>query len=367
MTPRTAQARRILFVDHSAQLGDIEMALLDIAVGHRDRGAVALFEDGPFAAALVARNVAVLPIDVGRAARYALKTGRGSALASARVALSLSRIARAFGVLYANSPSAFLVSVAAGLVARRPVIWQLRDKLAAPQFTALHVRALVVCANMRAVRVVASSEDVADAFVSVGGRRAKVNVIHEGVDVARFGRVGPDARASMRRTLEISEHAYVVGTFGASSGVERRVLKEALSELSGVHVIDMDAVIDTYADFPRFIAACDVVVHSGGLTAAAVRAMMAVLVSRRPLVVTDAPEVREIVEDGVTGIVVAPGDAGALAAAIRGLRDEPIRSDELAFAGAADAHRRFGSETMNASITRLVDDVLTGMRPAPEA
>ncbi|MDB4892659.1 MAG: hypothetical protein JWL61_4514, partial [Gemmatimonadetes bacterium] len=87
--PRSAPERRILFVDDSAQLGDRQSTLLDVAVAHRDRGAVALFEDGAFAAALVSRNVALLPIDLGRAARYAMKTGRGAALASARVAFSL--------------------------------------------------------------------------------------------------------------------------------------------------------------------------------------------------------------------------------------------------------------------------------------
>ena len=52
------------------------MTLLDVAVAHRDRAAVALFEDGPFAAALVARNVAVL------------------VLASTRAKLTLPRVAR---------------------------------------------------------------------------------------------------------------------------------------------------------------------------------------------------------------------------------------------------------------------------------
>ena len=360
---RSAPARRILFVDDSAQLGDSQLTLMDVAVAHRERGAVVLFEDGPFAAGLVARNVALLPIGLGRAARYALKTGRGAVLASARVAFSLSRFARSFGVLYANSPTAFLVSAAAGLVARRPVIWHLREMLVAPGFDALRVRVLVACANARAARVVARSQAVADAFVAAGGRRALVDVILDGVDPERFDRVGPEVRAEVRRTLEISEQTYLVGSFGGVGSVERRLLADALQLLPGAEAIVVDGTKGESTDLPRLIAACDVGVVAGTSELMA-RAAIKVLMSRRPLVVTDVPGVRELVEDGVTGIVVAPGDPAALAAAIRRLRDEPIRSDEIAFAGAADARRRFTSKRMNASITRVVDDVLSPSKPS---
>lgn len=359
--PRSIPARRILFVGHTAQLGDTELTMLDVAVALRERGAVALFEDGPFAAALVSRNVAVFPIDVGRAARYALKTGRGAALASARLAFSLARIARSYGVLYAHSPSAFLVSAAAGVAARRPVVWHLREPLGAPRFTAMQVRVLVACANARAVRVVASSHAVADAFVAAGGRRTLVHVIYDGVDSSRLDRTGPDVRVEMRRRLALSERDFVVGSFGIA-GADRRQLTEALALLPDVRALVVDGVVGGHSELPRYIAACDVVVALSGGPSMSALTMVRVLMSRRPLVVTDAPGVREIVEDGVTGVVVAPGDAVALAAAIRGVRDEPVRSDELAFSGAADARRRFSSEAMSANITRLVDGVLTSTK-----
>jgi glycosyltransferase involved in cell wall biosynthesis len=291
-----------------------------------------------------------------------MKTGRGALLASARVAFSLSRIARPFGVLYANSPTAFLISAAAGLVARRPVIWHLREVLGAPQFSAFQLRLLIACANARAARVVASSEATADAFVAAGGRRALVQVIADGVDTGRFERVGADVRAEMRRSLEISEQAFVVGSFGDTGRSERRVLAEALALLPDVQALVVDSAQDDHANLPRLIATCDAVVHLSESSVLAAQIAVKVLVSRRPLIVTDVPGVRDLVEDGVTGIVVAPGDSAALAAAIRRLRDDPIRSDELAFAGAADARRRFSRERTNTNITRVVDDVLSHSR-----
>jgi len=342
MTPRSARSGRVLFVDHTAKLGDSEKTLLDVAVAHRDRAAVALFEDGPFAAALVTRNVAVL------------------VLASMRARLMLPRTARSFAMLYANSPRAFLSCAATGLVARRPVVWHLREMLRAPHFSALHVRALVVCANTRAARVVVSSRRVADSFISAGGRPALVRIIPDGVDAARFDRLAPESRATIRRERNISDKAYVVGSFGGAGTIERRILEEALSRLPDAHALIVDTPFGEHADLPRLIAACDVVVQAGEVSAAASRLIMQVLLSRRPLIVTDAPGISDLVENGVTGIVVAPGDSTALAAAITGLRAEPIRSDELAFSGSTEAHRRFSIDAMNASITQLIDEVSIG-------
>ena len=53
---RSSRTERILFVDHTAVLGGAELSLLDLATEHRERGAVALFEDGPFAAALAGES-----------------------------------------------------------------------------------------------------------------------------------------------------------------------------------------------------------------------------------------------------------------------------------------------------------------------
>jgi len=99
------------------------------------------------------------------------------------------------------------------------------------------------------------------------------------------------------------------------------------------------------------------------VTPASTRLMVKVLLSRRPLIVADGPGVRDVVEHEVTGIVVAPGDPTVLAAAISHLRDQPIRSDELAFTGATEARRRFSTAAMNASVARVIDEVSSGHTP----
>ena len=97
----------VLFVDHTAVMGGAQHSLLDIAEANREHGAVALFEDGPFAAALEGRGVRVLHISGGEALRGIKKASRfpgvGPLVAAERLASGLADAARPFDILYANS------------------------------------------------------------------------------------------------------------------------------------------------------------------------------------------------------------------------------------------------------------------------
>jgi glycosyltransferase involved in cell wall biosynthesis len=63
-----------------------------------------------------------------------------------------------------------------------------------------------------------------------------------------------------------------------------------------------------------------------------------------PVVATNVGDVGRIVEDGVTGLVVAPRDPDALAAALAGLLADPERRSRLGAAGRRTAETRWSSE-----------------------
>ena len=65
-----------------------------------------------------------------------------------------------------------------------------------------------------------------------------------------------------------------------------------------------------------------------------------------PLVVTRGGGQTEIVSDGVTGRIVPPGDAGALATALSDLAEDPETARRLGRAAAADVRERFALERM---------------------
>jgi glycosyltransferase involved in cell wall biosynthesis len=75
------------------------------------------------------------------------------------------------------------------------------------------------------------------------------------------------------------------------------------------------------------------------------------MAASRPVVATSAGGIPEVVEHGVTGLLVPPHDAGALADAIVALlRDEPRRR-RMGEAGLARVRARF-------SVDRMVDETL---------
>lgn len=62
----------------------------------------------------------------------------------------------------------------------------------------------------------------------------------------------------------------------------------------------------------------------------------------RPMVATDVPGCREVVEDGVTGVLVPPREAAPLAEAIAALLVDPVRCERMGHAARALAEREFG-------------------------
>lgn len=68
--------------------------------------------------------------------------------------------------------------------------------------------------------------------------------------------------------------------------------------------------------------------------------------SGKPLVGTDVPGSREIVRDGETGFLVPPGDAEALAAALRQLIENPERRRDLGSRARSVAVDEFSKETV---------------------
>ena len=380
----------VLFVDHTGMMGGAQHSLLDIAEANRDRGAIALLEDGPFATALEDRGVRVILIAGGSALRRLKKTsafpGVGPLFAAVRMARALARAGREFDVLYANSPKSFLVAALAGRIARKPVVWHLRDILGQGHFSAANVRAVVLAANWSAVRVVANSRATADAFVAAGGRASLVTVVHNGIDPAPFDALAPETRAAVRAELGIPGDVFLVGCFSRLHPWKgQTVLLDAVARMPGVHALVVGgalfsgeapyeaelrarAELPSFAgrvhmlgardDVPRLLAACDVVVHASVLAEPFGRVLVEAMLAGRPIVATRAGGVPEVVTDGETGVLVPPGDARALGDALDALRRDPMRVASLSRQGAAHARLRFSRDAMLAGVRRVIGEAV---------
>ncbi len=94
-------------------------------------------------------------------------------------------------------------------------------------------------------------------------------------------------------------------------------------------------------DVPRLLAASDLLVLPSlyeGLPNVVLEAMR----SRKPVVATAAAGTTEVVEDGVTGLLVPLRDPPALARAIREVIDDPDRARRMGEAGRARVEAEFG-------------------------
>jgi glycosyltransferase involved in cell wall biosynthesis len=85
----------------------------------------------------------------------------------------------------------------------------------------------------------------------------------------------------------------------------------------------------------------------------------------RPVVTTDMPGCREIIEDGVTGLIVPPGDPLALANALEQLISDPIRRGRMGSAARQQVILRFTAQQVNAATLAVYSKVL-GRAVSPE-
>lgn len=85
----------------------------------------------------------------------------------------------------------------------------------------------------------------------------------------------------------------------------------------------------------------------------------------RPVVAAASGGIVDLVDDGVTGLLVPAGDAGALAAALRALVDDPARAATMSRA-ALERARMFTASAVVGRIEALYERVCSGLPPGGE-
>ncbi|MBU1616093.1 glycosyltransferase, partial [bacterium] len=76
------------------------------------------------------------------------------------------------------------------------------------------------------------------------------------------------------------------------------------------------------------------------------RAIMEAMSASLPVVATDVGGVSELVQDGVTGILVPPGDGEAMASGIRRLLQDPDLRERMGASGLKKIRQEFSFERM---------------------
>jgi len=197
-------------------------------------------------------------------------------------------------------------------------------------------------------RLIAVSDFTAEYVRRLAPER-DVTVMHHGTDSERFSPVDRDRRAEIRRRLGLPVDAFVAFTVRrlfyrngldtlldaavelrdrddlhvviGGSGPERAEIEEQCrrDKLTNVHVVGF--IPD--ADLPDYYRAADVFVLPTRTAEGFGLVIMEAAASGVPSISTDSGAPREIIDEGLTGLLVPPGAPRELAAAIAHLHHAP--------------------------------------------
>lgn len=231
-----------------------------------------------------------------------------------------------------------------------PKLWRLDAKIAAAEFVAC------ISHYCRSQGMLVSPVD----------DWPKLKIIHCGVEPARYA--GTTARG---------KEILFVGRLAAAKGVP--VLIEAMAQIRAAHP---EAHLTLIGDGPerglleervRQLGLAEAVTFAGyrsqeevaeALERAALFALpsfaegvpvvlMEAMAARRPVVATRITGIPELVEDGVSGRIVAPGEAGPLARAISEILADPDMAARMGAAGRAKVEAEFDIRREAGKLARL--------------
>jgi glycosyltransferase involved in cell wall biosynthesis len=115
-------------------------------------------------------------------------------------------------------------------------------------------------------------------------------------------------------------------------------------------------------DVPALIRDLDILVHASTVGEPFGQVVVEGMAAGKPVVATHGGGIPEIVEDGVSGVLVPMNDAPAMAAAISGLLREPARACALGIAGRERVRSHFTIERTARQVEQVYDAMLCGKR-----
>jgi glycosyltransferase involved in cell wall biosynthesis len=389
----------VLFLDHTAQIGGGEIALLNL-IRNLDKNLihpiVLLWADGPLVDRMrphAETHVLLLSAAVGGAAKDGLgwrsllkcKTAFLMGVHIFKVAWLSRRMQ--IDVIHTNSLKADVIGGLAGWLARVPIVWHVRDRIEPDYLPAAIVRLFRWLCRTVPDYVIANSESTLASLRLpvesdvVTKRRARV--VHDGcyVDPMPEGRSFSNLGSRIGLIGRISpwkgQHIFLQAAAlvspvypGAKFEIIGAPLFSEREYEASLHELCRELRLDEDVDFTGFvedvaerIAELDIVVHASTTGEPFGQVIIEAMAQQKPVVATDGGGVPEIVEDGVTGLLVPMGDAPRMAQAITYLLDHP----EIAAPMGCQGRRRVLAQFTIQKTARMVESVYSEVLRRPGA
>ena len=377
---RPVPGRRVLVLDHSAAASGGEIALTRLLAASEGTVAHAvLFEDGPLVSLLGRAGATAEVRRLGRAGGVDRRDATRPwviarhAIGVARHGLGLAwRIRRLRpDVVHANSLKAGLIGGVAARLAGRPMVWHLRDRLADDYLPARSARLVRWAARHLAAAVVVPSQAVLDTLgpTPAGQERMVVADPYPAGPPRGDRRPGPPRLLMVGRLtpwkgqdvfVEAVAQAFPEGDVEAAVagapwfGAEDEAFERSLRDrVAGLGLGSSVRLLGHRDDVEALMADADIVVHASRVPEPFGQVVVEAMAAGAAVVATGEGGPSELIDDGVHGVLVPPGDVGALAAALRRLAHDPAERDRLGRA----AQARIAERTDPAHAARRVAEV----------
>ena len=364
---------RVMLFDHIASMSGGEIALLNL-VRHLDRRIVEpivlLGDEGPLAQKLrVIAEVHILPMQAGlsRARKDALGVRSllqaGALWNAIRYVWRVAAFIRSHRIdlVHTNSLKADLLGGMAAKLSTVPSIWHVRDRIADDYLPRKIVKTFKLLSQYLPTAIIANSYATAATLDSESGKGRSVTVVHDGTEIVRFEPVGIGksnevavglvGRISPWKGQDVFLHA-VHRLQASHPDVKFRIIGAALFEEveyeARIRNLVRELSLDDVVQFTGFredvsaeIVQLDILVHASTRAEPFGQVIIEGMSAGRPVVATNGGGVPEIVEDGVTGLLVPMNDADSMAAAIDILLKDPERARNMGRLGARVVQERF--------------------------
>jgi glycosyltransferase involved in cell wall biosynthesis len=346
---------RVVYLDHVARLSGGEIALLRLLPHLAQVNAhVILGEDGPFATRLQEAGISVEVLPIAAAARElrkeSVRVGGASPTALiatvayvARLALRLRKLEA--DLVHTNSLKSGVYGSLAARAAGTPVIWHVRDRIAADYLPRPAVGLMRRMIRHLPDGVIANSTATLDTL-GPAGRSSLRCVVSDSVEISEHPRVGgsPEPifgivgriapwkgqdlflRAFAAAFPDGAARAVVVGSAMFGEEAFERELPALAAHLGLTGRVEFRGFRE---DVWRELASFDVLVHASVTSEPFGQVVLEGMAAGLPVIAPDEGGPATLISDGETGRLFRSRDVDSLAAAMRTLAEDPAERERL--------------------------------------
>jgi len=377
----------ILYLNHVAALGGAEWSLLELLRNlDRDRFnpvlAMRAGDQLPIVApAYAATPVVAVPIHRLKKTRNPFLFGLEMMYLLRSLPTLLRLLQRhKIDLIHANSTTAQVYALPAARLAGIPVVWHCRD------LVPLGLPGKILCRHT--TRILAISAAVKEHLLEYGPPPALVEVIYNGLDIDRFCEHGQ--REMFRQSYGYSPATFLIGMAGhlvpwkkhrlfleaaariaAELPAARFIIaggdlfqdhpgyRSELQALAGTMGIQDKVTFTGYlADIVPFLEGLDLLLHPASHEPFG-RIVAEAMALGKPVVAIDAAGPKEIIANGIDGLLVPADAPDALAAAVLKLAVNPAQCSAIGAAARERIRQNFASPIMANRIAALYTELLT--------